>query len=341
MVRILKSKKFYLAIFIPLLSSILFYFLVVQSSLTFSTEINKQVQFINKEKLKKHVKHLSEIGSRLTLKLEKPHYDKNKRDQKIEYITNELKASGYAITKEEFKKVIRPELPAVIGVNLFATKIGSKQPKNIIEIGAHYDTRMDSPGADDNCSGISALLEIAHNLKVIQTNKTIRICFFDLEEYGLYGSREHVRRIKENTNETVEEIIVLEMIGYSSDKEKSQKTPIRIPLFVDPPETGNFISLMSNWDSRDIAYQFEDAAKIYGKLPFFGLKILGGFLKEKDRSDHYPYWLSNYKAIMITDTANFRNHHYHQKTDVYTTLNYDFMHKVTISIYALLLHRSK
>jgi hypothetical protein len=104
---------------------------------------------------------------------------------------------------------------------------------------------------------------------------------------------------------------------------------VRIPLILSPPDVGNFIVVVGNWSSGGLGNRFESAIDRYvPELDYFSLNRLGGFLKDAVRSDHYPYWEADLKGLMITDTANFRNPHYHRPSDTPETLDPLFLRNV-------------
>ena len=246
----------------------------------------------------------------------------------VEYIRSQLTQYGYQPYTETL---------AAGGVNILAERHGADSPGRILELAAHYDTVADTPGADDNASGVAALLEIARLLIQAQPGDTIRFCFFAHEEDGRAGSRHHVQAVRER-NDPLVGAIILEMIGYATDQPLSQDTPLRIPLLFSPPTTGNFIAVAGNLRSGGLGNRFEQAADTYvPTLPYFSANRLAGFLKDALRSDHSSYWENGYQAIMLTDTANFRNPHYHRPSDTLETLNLDFLQNVTRAVLASLL----
>ena len=123
-------------------------------------------------------------------------------------------------------------------------------------------------------------------------------------------------------------VYVFEMIGFSVEGEGTQRTPTRIPMAFDPPSTGNFIGVMCDVNSAGMGDGFERASEKYaGGLKYYVTNV-AGMVPDAYRSDHGPYWLDGRRGVMITDTANFRNPHYHQKSDVVETLNFEFMGNV-------------
>jgi len=283
------------------------------------------VKRIDKGKLKTHVEALTQAGPRSV-------NDRQATDHAVRYIKSLLSGYGYQPIEEPLGSSF---------VNIIAEHKGMGKSSRILELGAHYDTVDGSPGADDNGSGVAAILEIARVLSAVETKHMVRFCFFALEEHGRDGSYYHVEQIR-NRSEELDGAIILEMIGYATDQPDTQATPARIPLLFSPPTTGNFIAVVGNFRSGGLGNRFERAANHYvPALPYFSANRVGGFFKDALRSDHKPYWDNGYRAIMLTDTANFRNPHYHNTSDVPDTLNYDFLHRVTQAITATLLSFSR
>lgn len=243
-----------------------------------------------------------------------------------EVILSEMNRYGYYETEEMF------DAWGTGQVNLIFEKTGVKEPDRILEIGAHYDSVTGSPGADDNASGVAGVLEIARCLAGIETQRTLRFCFFAAEEMDLNGSREHVARLDAEINREVEGIIVLEMIGYATDAPDSQKLPPgapRIPVLFNPPTTGNFLAVIGNFSSGGLGILVEDAARSYvPELKIYSANRIGGLFKDSARSDHFPYWQNGRKGIMLSDTSEFRNPNYHLPSDTPDTLNYPFLRGV-------------
>jgi aminopeptidase YwaD len=300
---------------------------------------------VSEARLREDVATLTRIGSSITARREGATRrigpgNLQAQREKLAFLRSQLEPLGYAIELETFDLPERfRTAPNVKGINLLATKRGTTQPERVIELGAHYDT-MATPGADDNSSGVAGALEVARVLAAVPTAKSVRFCFFDLEELGLLGSTEHVRRIAGQAA-TFEGIIVLEMIGYAVDGPDTQRTPVRVPGLVSPPTTGNFIAVLGDLKSGGLGNAFERAADAGAPpLPYFSLNRLAGLIKDAARSDQYPYWEAGLPGIMITDTANFRNPHYHRVTDTIETLNFAFMAQVTRATAICLLERA-
>ncbi len=248
--------------------------------------------------------------------------------EKIAYIRAQLEPLGYDVELEMFDLPERFRVkPGLKGINVIATKRGLAQPERIIELGCHHDT-IGVPGADDNSSGVAGALEVARALADLPLQKTVRICFFDIEEGGMIGSAEHVRRIA-SEHDRFDGILVFEMIGYAVSGENTQRTPLRVPLLFSPPTVGDFIAVLGDIRSGSLARRFERAAdRGAPPLKYYGVNSLAGFIKDAARSDQVPYWEAKLPGVMLTDTANFRNPNYHRDSDTVETLNFRFMSQV-------------
>jgi len=218
---------------------------------------------------------------------------------------------------------------------------GPEEGKRII-IGAHYDVCGEQPGADDNASAVSGLLEIARLLHELQPNLIHRVdlAAYTLEEPPFFGtdkmgSAVHASFLKQNNIE-VEIMICLEMIGYFTDEPESQKFPIGF-LGWFYPDKGNFIAVVSNFSSSSKAGKIKELISGNSSIPVSKLTA-PSFLTGVDFSDHRNFWKRGYDAVMITDTAFFRNPNYHQESDTIETLDFPKMAEVVKGVYAALIH---
>jgi len=293
-------------------------------------DITELIGQIDQVRLRSHVASLTQYGPR-------PAGAMRATRHAVSYIKAQLVSFGYQPFEES------PDLTAVQNqagagfVNIIAEYSGSGTPSSILELGAHYDTVATSPGADDNASGVAAVLEIARVLSQATMKPTVRFCFFALEEDGRDGSRYHVQQIQAR-NENMNGAIILEMVGYATQRQDTQRTPARIPWLFSPPTTGNFVAVVGNLRSGGLGNHFEKALATYvPALPYFSANRVGGLFRDALRSDHKPYWDAGYRAIMLTDTANFRNPHYHRPSDTTDTLNFGFLQQITQAIAAMLL----
>lgn len=243
------------------------------------------------------------------------------------YIYTQFQTIGYETTWHEFEADER------IYKNIIATQPGSQFPQERVIILAHYDTVKATPGADDNASGIAGLLELAAVLKPISFKRTLQFIAVNLEEKkdedepispATRGSYFLASDAKEK-GWGINGVFVLECIGYAGDA-VPQTSPPGLPIAL--PNTGDFIAVVANERSADLIQALKGAVQQHQiALPFFPLIVPGNgeLLPASRRSDHAPFWDFGFKAAMLTDTANFRNPHYHQPSDTLDTLNLDFL----------------
>lgn len=198
-------------------------------------------------------------------------------------------------------------------------------------LAAHYDTVIGSPGADDNASARAVLLDVARQVVNVRLQRPVRLIAFCLEEENLLGSRAYVAHLT-STQQSILGAIVLECVGYTRDEEGSQKIPPGVPVTV--PTVGNFLAVIGNQGSHALTMVVEQAMK--SRIPVVPLVVPGNgeLLPDTRRSDHTSFWEQGFPAVMLTDTANFRNPNYHQPTDTIETLNLDFMAQVADGVAA-------
>jgi len=196
-----------------------------------------------------------------------------------------------------------------------------------ILVGAHYDTVPGSPGADDNASGVAVLLLLAQLLTQQSAKRTIHFVAFDLEEYGLVGSTACAQHYRQQ-RQPLYLMLSLEMLGYFDDN-ATQQYPLAA-LSRIYPEKGNFIALIGNektlWQMMQLKRQLKQANAPCQWLPVVNK---GQQIPATRRSDHAPFWDEGYPAVMVTDTANLRNPHYHSASDKIDTLNIAMMANIT------------
>jgi Zn-dependent M28 family amino/carboxypeptidase len=207
----------------------------------------------------------------------------------------------------------------------------AREPTSVIAIGAHFDSVPHTPGADDNASGIAAMLAIARALTIVRANAPVCFIAFNREEEGLIGSSDFVIKYLPKSTLRIEKIHVLEMIGYTNHRPGSQLNATGLPIKI--PDTGDFLGILANRDSNRFADQLLKLSKSYlPALPVVALKVKLGLEKLLPllaRSDHAPFWQVRVPALLWTDTAEFRNPHYHLTTDTPDTLDYIFLRRVT------------
>lgn len=240
------------------------------------------------------------------------------------YIAAQLEAYGYTVQSD----------PIDDSENLIAELAGTTNPSSIFVVGAHFDTVPGSPGADDDASGVAGMLEAARVLSAGRYESSIHFVAFALEESGLDGSRQ-LAAAYQSAGKDVIGMISLEMIGYTCE------APCQLPfsdidrcLDVGIPgiRAGNYIAAVANTSSSDMLSDFLAAAASYAPgLPTNTAEVGGrGFcFPDTRRSDHASFWDEGYPAMLLTDTANFRNPNYHKATDTFETLDFGFATQVT------------
>jgi Zn-dependent M28 family amino/carboxypeptidase len=244
-----------------------------------------------------------------------------------EYIARHFQSAGAKVSFQDF------EVSGRLYSNVIAVFGEGKGKKRVV--GAHYDSYEDTPGADDNASGIAGLIELAYLLGTKAPGREVELVAYTLEEPPYFdtmqmGSYIHAESLSHN-QEKPTSVIVLEMIGYFSDAKHSQDFPVLLFKLLYP-DSGNFIGVIGRLDQRELTKKVKIAMKGATDLPVYSLnapKSLPGV----DFSDHRSYWTFGMNAVMITDTAFYRNKQYHQAGDTKDRLDYDKMAKVVVSVF--------
>ena len=222
------------------------------------------------------------------------------------------------------------------GVNIEAEVAGNDE---VIVIGAHYDSVIGSPGADDNASGVAAMIELARRFAAEgrgAPRRTLRFVAFANEEPPHFatpemGSFRYAQRCRER-GEKILGMISLETIAYFTDAPKSQLYPAMLSLIY--PSTGNFIAFVSNLKSRELLRRTLRAFRKHSEIPSQS-GALPEMISGVGWSDQWAFWQFGYPAMMITDTALFRNPHYHTATDKPDTLDYERLARVVDGLTAV------
>ncbi len=236
-----------------------------------------------------------------------------------QYIHQQLSQFG-SVEIDEFQ--VRGKTHENLILNLPPLNNNKKRELPPILIGAHYDTKPGTPGADDNATGVAVLLELAREFSSQPLKYPVSLVAFDMEEYGLLGSQHYAEKLKQKQQQ-LRLMISLEMLGYSDSTPNSQNYPPGLKYFY--PNQGNFIALIGNlFTVIDMFQMSRNINKIGTNCQWLPVPNRGLIVPDTRRSDHAPFWDRGYKAIMITDTANMRNPNYHQKSDTIDTLDLDF-----------------
>jgi Zn-dependent M28 family amino/carboxypeptidase len=215
--------------------------------------------------------------------------------------------------------------------NVLATRDGADPARPWVIVGAHFDSTPSTPGADDNASAVAAMLEVARLLRAWQPAATIQYVGFNLEEvYRLWppvyriGSRAYVEWLVSRRTK-VAGALVLEMVGYTSP---TQRSPAAVQLVRRIPKVGNFLAAVGDGNSRALLKVVERAAAQVLPLETLAVPMKGWLVPDVRRSDNARFWDAGYPSLMVTDTADLRNPHYHRASDTPDTLDYGFMGKV-------------
>ena len=244
-----------------------------------------------------------------------------------QYIEQQLSLLGFNSARQEY---LAHEV--TVG-NIDATQPGTTKPDEIIVVGAHYDSVRGAPGANDNASGVAAVLEIARMLKDARLPRTVRYVAFVNEEPPFFqsndmGSVVYARRCRQR-GERIVAMLTPETIGCYFDEEASQHYPGMLGMFY--PKTGNFIAFVGESSASELVERCVESFRRHTQFP-----SEGGAAPESIEgvgwSDHWAFARQHYPALMITDTAPFRYPHYHTQQDTPDKLDYDRTARVVAGI---------
>lgn len=268
-------------------------------------------------RLRRHVERLAgEIGERHVLRPEALAAAER-------YIAATLRDLGCEVTRQNY------EAQGVDCANLEVTIAGGARAAEIVLAGAHYDTVPGSPGADDNASGVAAVLELARLLRAARPARTIRLVAFVNEEppfffWGEMGSKVYARAARARGDD-IRIMLSLEMLGCFADEKGSQGYPPLLKYFY--PAQGDYIAFVSNLRSRHALRRAFDAFRAGSDFPAEKLAA-PALMPGIGWSDQLSFWREGYPAAMVTDTAFHRYRHYHQPTDTPEKLDYARMAQV-------------
>lgn len=255
-----------------------------------------------------------------------------------QYLTEQFLQLGWLVTRQDFDwqgircNNIIAELPD-LGINK-ESHPGADERSSPLIVGAHYDTVQGSPGADDNASGLAVLLEVARCLPERNVQSPVRLIAFCMEEEDLAGSLAYAKILQEQ-GEAIQGALILECVGYASSQDLSQQSPPDLPIALS--SVGNFLGIVGNQASVALINTFESAAqRAVPELKTVSLAVpgQGELFPDTRRSDHASFWHYGFPALMLTDTADFRNPNYHTSTDTLDTLDVHFMGQVAKAVVA-------
>ncbi len=274
--------------------------------------------------LRRHLVHLSvTIGPR---SLKKPATLARAAD----YLQSELEALELAVRRQSYLVGIQP-------CHNLEVRLPGPGPELVV--GAHYDSVPNSPAANDNGTGVAAVLLLAEKLREVELPVGLRLVLFANEEppyfqTPLMGSWVYARWLREEAVD-LEGMLCLETIGYYTDEPNSQHLPD--PLGQLFPRTGNFLTFAGNLDSRALLHKAIGSFRRLEPFPSEGL-IAPDEFPFLNWSDHFGFWEEGYPAIMLTDTAPLRYPHYHTSEDTVDKLNFDGLSRVCRGLISMLSH---
>jgi Zn-dependent M28 family amino/carboxypeptidase len=278
-------------------------------------------ELLIRDRLRGHVETLAgTIGER---NVYRPH----SLERAARYIEAQFAAEGYAPVSHEY---------SVAGTsvrNIDAQR--SAATDGLFVIGAHYDSVAGCPGANDNGSGVAAVLELSRMLTTLDSVRPVRFVAFVNEEPPFFmtetmGSRVYARRCRAR-GEAIAGMFSLETIGYYSNEPGSQQYPGPALFQRLYPDTGNFIGFVANFPSRSLMRNAGRAFRRHTPFPSEGVAAPAE-IPGIGWSDHWSFWQEGYAAVMITDTAPYRYPHYHLSSDTPDKLNYDSLARVVMGL---------
>lgn len=282
--------------------------------------------------LRRHVQVLTvEIGERSVA-------DLVRHGRAARYLAEALRTAGLRVREEPYSY-------GTTTVFNIVAETGTPEPIRRYLVGAHYDSLAGTVGADDNASAVAVMLETARLVHAAgcgaASRTSIQFVGFALEEPPAYGTRFMGSRVRARNakiaGERIDGMICLEMVGYTCREPGCQSYPF--PLgFMNYPSTGDFIGIVGNRASRGLLRAMERAFKKNPHLPVVTLTVpLNGWPIPSVRlSDHAPFWDAGYPAVMVTDSAFYRNPYYHTVHDTLETLDFPFMAQLVKSLFGFL-----
>lgn len=274
-----------------------------------------------KDELMQDIQKLGEIGEHNYI-----FYDRLVAAEK--FLHNSLTAAGYQINRQTYTIDDREFH------NLEVEIKGTQNPDEIVVIGAHYDSVVGSPGANDNGTGVAAVLALARAFAGKETSRTLRFVEFVNEEPPFFwtenmGSLVYAKGCH-SRQEKIVAMLSLETMGYYSDKPGSQKYPLGL-LDKIYPITGNFIAFIGNMASSKLVRQVVGGFRSHTQFPSEG-SALPSSLPGAGWSDHWAFWQMGYPALMVTDTAPFRYPYYHTVQDTPDKVDGDRLARVVAGL---------
>ena len=304
-----------------------------------SDRIHQILQTISVERIRQHIQMIEGVRH--------PVVAPEALERAADYIKQTFETLGYETSEHHFAEDERDYR------NILGLRRGTRYPEKRLLVMAHYDTERNTPGANDNASGVAALLELARICQPLIFEISVQFVGVNLEEskWGVRpqaatvdnpemaiarGSQALAAYAKIN-NWDIQGVINFEEIAFAGDT-VVQKAPAGWPIAL--PQVGDFIAVVGNERSAALVRGFGVSIERYQiPLPYVPLVVpgYGHTLPDTRRSDHAPFWDQGYPAIMVTDTANFRTPHYHKASDILDTLNLTFAADVCRAVAGLVI----
>ncbi len=242
-----------------------------------------------------------------------------------QWLKAQLQDLGYTPVMDEVAWLGSRRDPEHTWHNLIVEIPGRQTPSEVLIVSAHLDAMPRSPGADDDGTGIAAVLELARVLKDRPMQRTVRLCLFNLEEVGLAGSGQYAGDVGQRIHDGKEKVvgmIALDMLGFFSDEPDSQRSPIPAVGEFKPPTVADFIAIGGILSHRDFSQSLDAAMRAAAPaLKTVVVDFLPIAPPDLLRSDHAPFLAIGVPAVIVSDTANFRSPHYHKPTDTIGTID--------------------
>ena len=244
-----------------------------------------------------------------------------------DYIASELAEAGLHVSRQPV------DFGGASADNVIGERPGT-DPTRVVVIAAHYDAVPGTPGADDDASGVAAILAVARALGPMRTGAALRVIAFAFEEDGLVGSQAYVASLPRGEDQRIVAVLSLDMVGYRATGAGTQRYPegaaelVALATGHRAPTEGTFLGWMGLDDlaPRDVA-SLREAARYVPALPVTDLVLPRAVIAQAPdlvRGDHASFWARGYRAIGVTDTGDFRNPNYHLPSDTAATLDFAF-----------------
>ncbi|MFZ2448422.1 MAG: M28 family peptidase [Syntrophobacteraceae bacterium] len=286
-----------------------------------------------KETVRRLIDHLTVLTVTIG---ERAMFSPDKLEAAAHYIESAYRLSGLDVEREDYPCTGY----TATNVVAFSDPSGGAAAGHYL-VGAHYDSVLGTVGADDNASAVAVQLEVARQLHAMRAARdipvSVKFVSFALEEHPAYatrfmGSRVHAKGMKAR-REKLDGMICLEMVGYTCDRPGCQKYPFPLGR-MNYPKRGDYIGIVGNLKSRKLVRGLYESFGKNPALPVVSLTVpLNGWILPAVRlSDHASFWNERFPAVMVTDSAFFRNPNYHLPSDTMNTLDFEFMARLVQSL---------